>query len=253
MTFSSHLIRVIDLEATGFPPDAAPIEIGAVDVSAGDLQPTTLSIFGSDLIHTERAIPPEASAVHHIVADDILGAPTWENVLPRYLQMGEPDVFAAHNAKFERAFITDALTGGRPWICTWKCALRLWPDAPGHSNQVLRYWRNPPGLERDVAYLAHRALPDAYVTAHLLVAMLEQASVEQLIAWSAEPALLARIPFGDFRGSPWSACDVGFLHWVLRRDFDEDLLFTARHELQRREADAQPSANDAVEDAEADA
>jgi hypothetical protein len=26
-----------------------------------------------------------------------------------------------------------------PWICTYKCALRVWPDLDGHSNQELRY------------------------------------------------------------------------------------------------------------------
>lgn len=242
MAFERTLIRVIDLETTGFPPDAAVIEIGACDVRCRPFRLPEVAVFGSNLVATDRPVPPEASAVHHIVAEDLAGAPPWEAVRGLYLDVIDFDypfdmnLFAAHSAKFERAFLTDEVTGGRPWICTWKCALRLWPDAPSHSNQVLRYWLKPAGIKRDLAFFAHRALPDAYVTAHLLALMLEEASVEQLIAWTQEPALLARIPFGDFRGQPWSACDSGFLHWVLRRDFDEDVKFSARSELQRREA-----------------
>jgi exodeoxyribonuclease X len=26
-----------------------------------------------------------------------------------------------------------------PWICSYKCALRVWPELDGHSNQELRY------------------------------------------------------------------------------------------------------------------
>ena len=37
---------------------------------------------------------------------------------------------AAHRAAFEQRYCTPRLTGGAPWICTWKSALRVWPDLP---------------------------------------------------------------------------------------------------------------------------
>ncbi len=43
-------------------------------------------------------------------------------------------------------------------------AMHVWPDAPRHSNQVLRYWRNLV-LDNALAMLPHRAGPDAWVTA----------------------------------------------------------------------------------------
>jgi exodeoxyribonuclease X len=55
-----------------------------------------------------------------------------------------------------------------------------------------------------------------------------------LIKWTAEPALLPRITFGKYRGTKWADVDEGFLRWVADRDFDEDTLFTARSELERR-------------------
>lgn len=137
--------------------------------------------------------------------------------------------------------VTDEITGGAKWICTFKCALRLWPDAPSHSNQALRYWLDPVGLDRAIASRSHRALPDAYVTAFLLREMLREATVEQLVAWTREPALLTKIAFGKHRGKRWAEVDAGFLRWILTKDFDEDVLLTARAELARREtADAAP-------------
>lgn len=58
------------------------------------------------------------------------------------------------------------------------------------------YQRKPAGLVHEIGRPAHRAMPDAYVTAHHLRDMLNEASLDQLIAWSAEPGLLPRVPTG---------------------------------------------------------
>jgi exodeoxyribonuclease X len=238
-------ICVLDLETTGFaPPDHAPIEIGRCDLTA-----TELDLLGqacdwcfadigapqSLLLYPGRTIPPESSAVHHLVDEDVAGAPLWSEAF-KSLRVDPTRVLAlaAHTAKMERQWLTPEIVGNVPWICTWKCALRVWPEAPSHSNQALRYWLKPRGLERYLANPAHRAGPDAYVTAFLLRELLQHAPLAQLIKWTNEPTLLARMPFGDRKGEPWAEADDGFLHWVLARDFDEDVMFTARHELQRR-------------------
>jgi exodeoxyribonuclease X len=235
-------IRVIDLETTGFePPEHGVCEIGWSDVvSVGhDLlgAPTAWCVengFGM-LVNPGRPIPPETSAVHHIIDEDVSGSPDWIVAASHALYREDPPIaYAAHSAKFERQWCTDDLTGGVPWICTYKCALRLWPDAPSHSNQALRYWRRPDGLDREIAFHAHRAFPDAYVTAFHLRDMLALASIETLIEWSSEPALQVRCHIGKWRGTPWRDVDDGFLEWVAVRDFDEDVLFTVEHELSRR-------------------
>jgi exodeoxyribonuclease X len=149
--------------------------------------------------------------------------------------------FAAHSAKFERQWCTPDIVGEVPWICTYKCALRAWPEAPGHSNQTLRYWLNPVGLNRASATPAHRAGPDAYVTAFLLRELLRLHPLEDLLKWSSEPAVLIRVPFGKrsdeggWRGTRWADVEEGFLYWVERRDFSEDILHTVRLEIARRE------------------
>lgn len=154
--------------------------------------------------------------------------------------------FAAHNAKFERLFLEGYLPA-LPWICTWKCALVAWPDAPSHGNQVLRYWLNPEGIDRALAQPAHRAGPDAYATAFTLRELLKTYSIDQLVEISSQPALLPRVPFGKQKGAKWSEVDDGFLDWILVRDFDSDVLHTARTELNRRRSEDQQADHDKEE------
>jgi len=248
------IIRVYDLETTGFDPETAGVcEVAYCDLISqeSDLAgaPIGWSVLGgkSALCNPGCPIPPETSAIHHIVDKDVEGHADFATVMRG---MSEPEregdrilAFAAHNAKFERQWITPDFTKAVPWICTYKAALRLWPESPSHSNQCLRYFRSPVGLDRDVANVAHRAYPDAYVTAFLLRDMLNDgAAIEQLVEWTEQPALQFRCQIGKWRGTPWKDVDWGFLNWVSMRDFDEDVLFTVRHEMQRREKEERESA-----------
>jgi exodeoxyribonuclease X len=235
------LIRVLDLETTGLTaPDAAPCEIGWQDIVGPDGGDWALDKLGAGemLCNPSRPIPPEISAIHHIVDEDVEDAVFWPAALAKVAcrdsKLFSPTIFAAHNAKMERQWLTDEVTGGKPWICSYKCALRLWPDAPSHSNQALRYWLKPAGLDRARAALSHRAFPDAYVTAFILLEQLKLVSIGQLLEWSSKPALLTKIRFGKHAGKKWSEVPSDYLDWCLRQDMDEDVLFTARHELEQR-------------------
>lgn len=238
------VIRVVDLESTGFaPPEHVPIEVGWCDVEARGTDLAGLprfdvvgESFGTALVHPRRPIPPESSAIHHLTDDDFTDdMPGWRDVIAEVCEPAGIVAFAAHTAKMERQWFTPDLTGGRPWICTWKCALRAWPDSPSHSNQVLRYWRNPVGIDRLRAHPPHRALPDAYVTSFLLRDLLAEHPIETLIRWTEEPTVLVRVPFGEHRGKRWSEVDDGLLDWVLGKDFDADVVHTVKLEIARRE------------------
>jgi exodeoxyribonuclease X len=229
-------IRVVDLETTGSRPPAHGVcEIGWQDVVLGtDGVWAVNDERGSILVNPGRAIPPVTMAIHHIVDADVADAPRWPEVAPGVLRpTGGAIALAAHRASFEQRFCTPELSAGAAWICTWKCALRLWPGSPSFSNQVLRYWRMPAGLDRAIGLPVHRAMPDAYVTAHHLRDMLAQASVAQLLAWSAEPGLLPRVPYGTERGRGWGELDDATLR-ALAGGRDEDVRFSAETELRRR-------------------
>ena len=237
VAMSCHRIRVIDLETTGSrPPAHAVCEIGWQDVVLSNTGRWTVGTDrGGRLVNPGRPIPAVTMAVHHIIDADVATAPPWRDVAPALLR---PDggvlALAAHRASFEKRFCTPELAGGARWICTWKCALRLWPTSPGFSNQVLRYWRMPAGLDREIGLPVHRATPDAYVTAHHLRDMLNAASLQQLLAWSDEPGLLPRVPAGPERGRSWAELDTATLQ-RLAKDSDEDVRFTATTELRRQD------------------
>lgn len=224
-------IRVTDLETTGIEPTDAVVEIAAWDVVV-DGGRASIEEWGDVLVNPGRPIPPEVSAIHHLVDEDVAGRMKFDDAV-RPAMIGA-DAFCAHNAKFERQWITKDLTGDRPWICTLRCAYRVWPDAPSHSNQALRYWLAPAGLDREIAAVAHRAGPDAYVTAFTLRELLKKATVSDLIEWSSQPAILPRVQFGKHRGMKWTDVPVDYLSWILRQaDMDEDVKHTARHWMQQ--------------------
>ena len=235
-------VRVIDLETTGSRPPAHEVcEIGWQDVVLEeDGRWAVNDERGARFVNPGRSIPPVTMAIHHITDADVAAAPFWREVAPAVLRPTQGVLaLAAHRAAFEQRFCTPDLSAGARWVCTWKCALRLWPGSPSFSNQVLRYWRMPAGLDREIGLPVHRAMPDAYVTAHHLRDMLNEASLEQLLAWSAEPGLLPRVPAGPERGRSWVELDTASLRGFIS-DRDEDVRFTADSELRRRQAGSVP-------------
>jgi len=227
-------LRVVDLETTGGGRSAEIIEVGFVDVLRdGDGWKAMPPV--SKLFRPRGEISFHAMAVHHLTpahfcADD----PHCDEYALRKMFAEPADVMVAHSARFERGFIADTAVGGVPWICTVRSAKAVWPQAPGNSNQVLRYWRGFP-LDPALAGPAHRAGPDAWVTAHILMDLLKESTVEQMIAWTNEPRRLDRIPFGKHRGKPWTEPPDDYLRWMAGQgEMDADVVAAARLELERR-------------------
>lgn len=225
------VFRAIDFETTGIPSaddKHAIVEIGACDVIAHDGRPPLLSKVFSNLCDPGRPIPHEAMAVHHITDDMVRGAKGSVE------ELGQPDFFVAHNADYERQFFHTVI----PFICTYKVALRLWPEASSHSLQFLRYHL---GLEVDADQCRppHRAGPDAYLGAALMARILAdgRASVDDMVRWSNGPALLPRVNFGKHKGSKWEDVPTDYLDWLANKsDMDRDVKANARHHLKARAA-----------------
>lgn len=225
----ARIARVIDFETTGTPEDehAEIIEFGRIDV---DLATRDLSNPWQAFASPRGPIPAVTKAVHHIVEADVAGAPTARDLWDQFFdECSDEDVLVAHNAKFEQHFTPD---NGRPWICTYKVARVLWPDAPTHSNQGLRYWLD---LNIDPAGPPHRALPDAFVTAHILRHMLTLKSADEMIRISKYPALLKVMNFGKHRGTTFEQAPIDYLEWIRdKSDMDEDTKFSAKYWIKKR-------------------
>jgi exodeoxyribonuclease X len=147
-----------------------------------------------------------------------------------------PTAVVAHNADFEGQWYTEEVLGGIPLTCTFKASLRVWPDAPSHSNSALRYWRGLLDLPDDRAMPPHRAGPDAFVTAHLLIELLAAGmTLDHLLAWSRAPKCYPKVNFGKHRGAKWADVPADYLEWMGRQaDMEADAKWCAARELKRR-------------------
>jgi exodeoxyribonuclease X len=231
-------VCVLDVESTGLSNQDQVVELALVTI---DATARTVISYGTHLIKPTVPISPGARAVHHITDAELEGAPTLTELMH---SRGVPEfavdtVIAAHNASFDLRMLEQSgcgLTDYAPrTLCTLRTARHIWPEMESHSNQALRYALD---LKIDPSWPLtvlppHRALPDALVTAALLIRMLEMRSVDELIGLTASPVLQSKVRFGTHRGKPWSDMDAGFLSWVLdpRRDFDADVKHTAAHWL----------------------
>ena len=92
------MIRVIDIETTGIDPATdAIIEIASVDMVRGGGITNAMDT----LVRPDKPIPPGASAIHHIVDEDVKDAAAAAEVIDRFKGA---DVYVAHNCEFERSF-----------------------------------------------------------------------------------------------------------------------------------------------------
>lgn len=230
-------VVVLDTETSGDGPTDRVVELATVELPGW----RTCSM----IVDPEVPISVEARAVHHITDEEIAGAPKLRDLRP----WSEDAVHAAHNMGFDARIL---LQSGAPLpdrrLCTWRCSMHLWPDAPSYKNQALRYWLNvrvPDEAWAEMRRLhPHRALYDAIVTAGILQKMLETHSVDDLVGLTSAPVLLKTIRFGVHRGKLWSEVPEGYLRWILRQGqkqsdeddegFDKDVVHTARHWMENR-------------------
>lgn len=231
------LFRCLDLETTGMAPPAEVIETGWTDVTLEtETGETTIVGPGSMLFKPTQPMPADNIAVHHLTMKRLQEWPSCTETDLRALVTSEaPKFLVAHNASFEQAFLDAYRLPEQHWLCTYKVGLKLYPDAPSHSNQALRYYFGL-DLDENLAMPPHRAGPDSYVTAHLLAAMLfDGHKVNQMVRITAEPRFYATCPLAKHKGQPWSAVPHDYLTWMLKQaDMEEDIKAAARGEIERR-------------------
>lgn len=239
-------VTIIDTETTGMDPETNSIvEIAGVDLNTG--------YWIQSLVKPEHPISFGAMATHMIT--ERMAATGWslDDALHPEGKEGfyrDADVLVAHNAEFDRAMLK-GLVPDPKWICTWRCAMHLYPEAESHRNMALAYELglkidDAPVLTDDpAASMPHRALFDAWVTRKLLLHMLYDClhrhtdytwsmCIRYLTKLSTAPVILTKVRFGKHEGQRWEDVPVSYLKWVVGQDFDEDTLHTAKHWLSEK-------------------
>jgi len=229
-------IAVVDTETTGDSEQDQVCELAVATVDAETQQ----MILGRDqLVKPTCSMNVIARAVHHITDDQLKHAPTMAKLMARnksiLTEIKTSQYVAMHYADFDLRMLEQSgykLTQEAPGvkvICTWRASRHLWPDAPRHSNQVLRYW-----LDLAVPYCIrppHRAMPDALTTATLVLRMLTLKTADELVQLTNTPYLQRIIGFGKYKGMEWRhvrEIDRSYLSWILRQeDFGEEERYVA--------------------------
>ena len=140
------------------------------------------------LVDPGIAMPTVARAIHHISDSELVGAPTFGELLPSLRDALAGAVFIAHNARFDLSFLANeaALLGEvpvahGPVLCTLKMARSLYGfHRCGLAALALRTDVSQP--------LAHRSLADVQTTLGVFRALMdglgehEPATVAELLA-----------------------------------------------------------------------
>lgn len=232
---------VIDTETTGMSDEDEIIEIAAV---------RSRTDFADALCKPKSAkISFGAMATHHITPG-MLEEVGWigEAISKCGLALPEADaVLVMHNAEYDRKYLPPYLQD-LPFVCTYRCALHLCPDAESHSNGALWYEL---GLAQEMppeaGSMPHRALFDSLMTYDIFDWMVDKVwdqiheaggdvpsrdvCIESLVRMTTAPVLLKKVRFGKHVGKLWSEVPLDYLKWVRGQDFDRDVLYTADYWL----------------------
>jgi DNA polymerase III epsilon subunit family exonuclease len=161
---------VFDIETTGpkMPPSRI-MEIGAARVHAGRI----VAEFQT-LVNPLMPIPPFIAGLTGIRDEMVAHAPTFDEVVPRWLDFAGTSVLVAHNAVFDVRFINHEVSNVFPGrrmmnthICTVSLARQLLPELKSFRLGALAEHFSVPHRTR------HRAGDDARATARVFLRLLE--------------------------------------------------------------------------------
>ncbi len=204
------------------------------------------------LYKSEKKIPPEASAVHHITNKMITDKPSFteSDDFPKIKKLFENknNVVIAHNAPFDLIMIEKEGIIPKNFICTLRVVRYLDKEEKieKYNLQYLRYF-----LEMEVEATAHDALGDVLVLEVLFERLKkkimemgkldEEKTLEKMIDISSRPSLFHTFKFGKYNGKKLeeiAKTDRGYLQWLLDQKLqgdgiDEDWIYTLKHYLEK--------------------
>lgn len=257
MNLLDTTFRVVDLETTGFDGDKDKIvEIAWLDckIVQGDYDQLELKKVEAfeQLVSPGEPIPYDAMAIHHITDDMVIEAPNIEMVMEE-CWAPTPDILVSHSKDFEIAFLKHHLFQEdlelSKWLCTWRLARHVVPDAKSFSNQSLRYYFKVYDLPKEAGSIVpHRAMADCWYTAYNLVNLIDRAlkqdfftidtPIQEIIKLIGNPTILQKCPLGEHRGKPWNEVPTQYLLWMWKKrqeaTWDDDVKYTVTMELINR-------------------
>lgn len=154
----------LDTETTGLDTQAEIIEIAILDAAG--------TVLLDSLVKPVGPIPPEASAVHGITAQDVVDAPTWRDIGKRVADIISERLVIAHSADFDSRMMRQSceLHGLATPAFSIGCSMSLLLDLNGGRRPNLLVAAAMAGVVPS-SVARHRACTDAELCRQIVVAL----------------------------------------------------------------------------------
>lgn len=227
----------LDCETTGLEIDKDRIiEIAMVRFDFDQ----TLDAYET-LIDPQILIPESSIAIHHISDHMVKGKPKIQEILPKVFEFVGRSIIVGHGITNDIAFLCAAAKqhsipcqlASHPYLDTLRLA-RLYGESPINSLEKLRQHFN---IAEEGA---HRAMNDVIVNIEVFKYLARRyKTTEQVVNRLKSPIQLRTMPLGKHKGRVFSEIPVEYLRWAVNQNFDQDLLFSLKTELKKRNKGSQ--------------
>lgn len=222
----------IDCEATGLEADKDRI----VEVAIIKFRGKEVLEAAEWLVNPECEIPATSIAIHNITQDMVKDAPKEHEIIGEILRIAGNHVLIGHGIAFDIALVVNAakrsgihctLQNNRS-IDTLRMA-RIYGESKTNSLENLRLHFNV------MAEGAHRAMSDVIVNTEVFRQLARAyRTTEDIMRRLEKPILMKTMPLGKYKGRLMKEVPQEFLYWMANKNFDMDLIFSVRTEIQRR-------------------
>lgn len=188
------------------------------------------------LIDPQIKIPDETIAIHNITDEMVQGKPKIQEILPEVLKMIGNHIIIGHGISLDIQFLMEEAKRHRIpchldknlTIDTLRLA-RLYGQTPVNSLARLRQHFNIPEEG------AHRAMSDVIVNIEVFKHLCSSfKTTKEVFERLKKPICLKVMPLGKYKGRVFADIPIEYLTWAIKKDFDDDLLFSIRSELKKR-------------------
>lgn len=222
----------LDCETTGLENDKDRIiEIALVRFTFEEVLETY-----ETLIDPQMPIPEASTAIHHITDSMVKGKPKIVEILPKVFEFVGRSIIVGHGITNDIAFLCAAAKqhnmpcklASHPYLDTLRMA-RLYGESPINSLEKLRQHFNIPEEG------AHRAMNDVVVNIEVFKYLAKRfKTTEQIVNRLKSPIQLKTMPLGKHKGRTFPEIPVEYLRWAVNQNFDQDLMFSLKVELKKR-------------------
>lgn len=227
---------IFDTETCDKPPNKNDfVQLSSVMYVEGDT--ATAAVF-DELAKPNIPITQGAYEVHGIGEEKVANKPPsssvaerWWNHVLDFAEKHQGDVYLiGHNiVRFDVPLVAQHLPALPRFkmVDTLWAARRLDPIAGNHRLSHLVGERYV--LDTELPKQAHDGLADCWMVGLLLNHYLAMTSMDlaSFAEWLSAPQMLKTVPFGKYKGMPFSTLRPGSLRWFTQSDMDPDIRFTA--------------------------